>query len=516
MAIPASRVSVLCLALSIPLACGGSGATDTNNTTASETGDGDGDGDPGDGDPGDGDGDPGDGDGDPGDGDGDPGDGDGDPGDGDGDGDPLCGPPQTFEQGKQPSIEVHVATTGADNPDCGAEQNACASIEYASMFGGPGTAIVIHEGTYAGDGYIANLAGTDVAPIWIGGAQGEARPVIDGGGQAFQLSQARYVIIHDLEIANSTANGINADDGGIYDDADAARFIVFRDLSIHDVGGDGNQDCLKLSGLNDYWVLDSEFARCGGGGSGSAIDHVGCHRGLIYGNSFTDLTAGGNAVQSKGGAADIEIRANSFVDAGARAINLGGSTGFEFFRPPLAVDSPNVEARDIRVIANVFRGSVTPFAFVGCVDCLVANNVIDTPENWVFRILQETVSTNEYEFAPASNGRFINNVIYFDGQVGVAVNVGPDTDPGSFTIATNLWYRYDDPSASDPPGGLPVAEQGALVGVDPLFVDAAAGDFHLDPASPAALAGTSLAELSGDYDGVCFADPPSIGALELP
>jgi hypothetical protein len=411
---------------------------------------------------------------------------------------------------------VHVATTGADNPNCGAAMTPCASIEHAATLAGPGTAIVVHEGTHAGDGYIANLQGTELAPIWIGGAQGEARPVIDGGGQAFQLSSARYVIIHDLEIANSTANGINADDGGNYDDADAARFIVFRDLSIHDVGGNGNQDCLKLSGLNDYWVLDSEFARCGGGGSGSAIDHVGCHRGLIYGNSFTDLTAGGNAVQSKGGAADIEIRANSFVDAGARAINLGGSTGFEFFRPPLSANQPNTEARDIRVIANVFRGSVTPLAFVGCVDCLVANNVIDSPENWVFRILQETTSTNEYEFLPASNGRFINNIVYFDGQVGVAVNVGPDTDPGSFTIATNLWYRYDDPGASDPPGGLPVAEQGAIVGMDPLFADAAAGDFHLDPASPAALAGTSLAELSGDYDALCFADPPSIGALELP
>jgi hypothetical protein len=30
------------------------------------------------------------------------------------------------------------------------------------------------------------------------------------------------------------------------------------------------------------------------------------------------------------------------------------------------------------------------------------------------------------------------------------------------------------------------------------------------------MAGSSLAELSGDYDGVCFGDPPSIGALELP
>jgi hypothetical protein len=499
MATRAARVSLICVSLSIPLACGDSTTADAGNATTSETGDGDGDGDPGDGD------------GDSGDGDGDSGD-----GDGDGDGDPACGAPQTFEQGKRPSTQVHVATTGADNPDCGTDVNPCASIQHATSLASPGTAVVVHPGTYAGDGYIADLAGTEAAPIWIGGAQGEPRPVIDGGGQAFQLSGARYVIIHDLEIANATGNGINVDDGGQYDNPEAARFIVFRNLSIHDIGQGGNQDCLKLSGLNDYWVLDSEFARCGGGGSGSAIDHVGCHGGMIYGNTFTDLSAGGNAVQSKGGAQNIEIRANSFIDAGERAINLGGSTGFEFFRPPLELDQPNAEARDIRVIANLFRGSVTPLAFVGCVDCLVANNVIDSPTNWVFRILQETTSTVDYEFLPASNGRFINNIVYFDGQVGVAVNVGVDTDPDSFVLANNLWYRYDDPAMSDPPSGLPVVEQGGIIGVDPLFVDAAAGDFHLDPASPAVAAGSSLAGLGGDYDGVCFGDPPSIGALELP
>ncbi len=375
---------------------------------------------------------------------------------------------------------------------------------------------MIHEGTYAGDAYIDNLAGTPAQPIWIGGAEGETRPVFDGGGQAFQLSRARYVIVHDLEVVNATGNGINVDDGGLYDDPEAARFLVFRNLSIHDIGGGGNQDCLKLSGINDYWVLDSEFARCGGGLSGSAIDHVGCHAGAIYGNRFSDLGEGGNAVQCKGGSQDIEIRANLFDDAGARAINLGGSTGFEFFRPPLSLDQPNTEARDIRVIANVFRGSPAPVAYVGCVECLVANNVFDTPTNWVLRILQETTSTMEYEFLPASNGRFINNIVYFDGQVGVAVNIGPDTAADTFTFANNLWYRHDDPSASDPPGGLPVPEQSGLVGEDPLFVDAGGGDFHLDPSSPAAAAGSSLAELGGDYDGVCFGDPPSIGALELP
>ena len=80
---------------------------------------------------------------------------------------------------------------------------------------------------------------------------------------------------------NTSGNGINADDGGETANAEASRFLVFRRLRIHDVGEGGNQDGLKLSGINDYAVLDCKFARCGGGGSGSGIDQVGCHRGIV-------------------------------------------------------------------------------------------------------------------------------------------------------------------------------------------------------------------------------------------
>ena len=118
-----------------------------------------------------------------------------------------------------------------------------------------------------------NASGSASAPIWIGGAPGEAAPVIDGGGEGLHLTKVRYLVLHDLELKGSTQNGINVDDAAEYSNADATRYVVFRNLNVHDVGSGGNQDCLKLSGLNDFWVIDSKFARCGGGGSGSGIDH---------------------------------------------------------------------------------------------------------------------------------------------------------------------------------------------------------------------------------------------------
>jgi hypothetical protein len=336
--------------------------------------------------------------------------------------------------------------------------------------------------------------------------------VIEGGDVGFHLSGARYVVIHDLEVRNTALDGINIDDGGDYANEDAARWIIVRDVSIHDIGGANNNDCLKLSGVNDFVVLRASIARCGpGGDAGSGIDGVGVHRGLVANSRFEEMS--GNGVQCKGGSADVDVVANHFVDGGHRAVNLGGSTGFEFFRPPLTEDAPNAEARNIRVLANVFERGECAGAFVGCVGCLAAHNTIVDPQHWVFRVLQETVSGDGYEFLPASNGRVVNNVVHFsDALVTEHVNVGSNTDAGSFSFENNLWYATDDPGASAPT--LPVAESGGLVGTPAGFADEAGGDYHLAAGSPAIGAGASVADAYGDLDGNCWLEPPSIGAYE--
>ena len=112
------------------------------------------------------------------------------------------------------------------------------------------------------------------------------------------------------------------------------RHLLFQRLYIHNIGAGGNEDCLKLSGINQFFVLDSEITACGDGGS--AIDHVGCHQGMIARSSFHDLGSG--AEQCKGGSEDIDVRWNRFVSAGERPVNMGGSTGC-FLVPPRASPS---------------------------------------------------------------------------------------------------------------------------------------------------------------------------------
>jgi len=417
----------------------------------------------------------------------------------------------TFETGKTPDIELHVAPTGDDTTGDGSAANPYQSPARALQDAAPGTAIRLHSGTYADRINISDLHGTPKKPIWIGGAPGETPPLLTGATEAVHLSQVSYLTLHDMNVTGSAQNGINADDGGEMDNPLATHHLIFRNLSIHHIGGSGNQDCLKLSGVNNFYVLNSTFSFCGGGISGSGIDHVGCHQGLIVGNTIHDTA--GSGIQVKGGSEDIEIRANHFTDAGERSVNIGGSTGFAYFRPPLSTTDPNFESKNIRVIANLFEGSVAPLAFVGTVDSLALNNTIINPDNWLIRILQETTTSGDYTFLSCGDNAIINNLFYFDqGQLSTYINTGPNTLPETFTFANNLWYAHDAPENSQP--NLPVTETNPIVGLNPLLMNPTNGNYHLQNGSPAIGVGADNASLSLDFDGMPYASPPAIGAFE--
>jgi len=420
-----------------------------------------------------------------------------------------CQPILTFAEGKLPSREIFVSPTGNNSTGNGTQGNPYQTISRALQGVQPGDAIRLLPGTHITGTFISNISGSSNAPIWLGGVPGMSRPLFSGGSQAFQLSQARYVIVENIEVTGATANGINCDDGGDYANSNATRYVLFRNLFIHDIGTGGNNDGLKLSGVNDYFVLDCVFARMSAGGS--AIDHVGCHQGLIARCTVAD--AGSNAIQCKGGSEDIEIRWNQFTNAGARAINIGGSTGFEFFRPPLSMTSSNIEAKNIRVLANQFYGSEAPIAFVGTINSLVANNTLIQPGHWIMRILQETLSSGGYTFLPCGHNQFINNLAYYDRSViSTHVNVGANTDSASFQFSNNLWYAYNQASQSQPL--LPSPEVNGIYGLNPLFINAAGGDYSVPTNSPATGKGKRLTNVRADLLERCFANPPTIGAFE--
>lgn len=333
-----------------------------------------------------------------------------------------------------------------------------AELRAAVTAAAPGTRVLLAPGDYLGGLYFANLRGQSNRPIVIAAADPSRPPVIKGGRVGIHLSDPGHVELHYLTICDWTGNGLSIDDGGTF--ATPARGIVVRGLVVTNTGPTGNRDGIKLSGVTEFQV-EGCLVQGWGINGGSAIDMVGCHRGLIVSNVFRHIDSiGSTGVQCKGGTSEVRVFRNRFENAGGRAVNIGGSTGRAFFRPPVAGDT-NSEARAIGVAENTFIGSAAPVAFVGVDGALVQSNLIYMPKRWALRILQETRAP---DFVPSRNGQFSDNRIIFDSTQWLegGVNVGDATAPGTFQFARNRWYCADDPSRSKPK--LPVPEVDGIYG----------------------------------------------------
>ncbi len=350
----------------------------------------------------------------------------------------------------------------------------------------PGLTLRLAPGLYGGSYHFANLRGSAEQPILVAAADPANPPVFDGSTGGLQFSGVAHLELRGLVITNFQQNGLNLDDGSSYETP--AHHIVLRNLKVVGSSPGGNRDAIKLSGLVDFEVRDCEIEGWGTGG-GSGIDMVGCHRGRIEGNQLrhTD-SVGSTGIQAKGDTSEIVIRRNRFENAGGRAINIGGSTGLQFFRPPLKPGEEHSEASDITVEGNTFIGSGAPVAFVGVDGAKVCFNTIYHPKRWALRILQETKAPG---FVPSRNGEFTDNIVVFDsrdwGEGGV--NIGAGTAPETFSFARNWWYCLDNPERSRP--RLPTEEKSGVYGKDPELRDPEKGDFTLTPASPARNYGAS-------------------------
>jgi len=370
-----------------------------------------------------------------------------------------------------------------------------ADITAAAGKAAPGDTILLYNGSYPGNQSLQNLKGTPGKWIYII-AKERGTVVYEGGDFAWRGSDVAYVHIEGIVFTKQTGNGLNFDDGSSY--STPAHHIVLQHCIFRDMAANGNNDLLKLSGVDDLLVQQCTFLNGATGGSG--IDLVGCHRSIIRQCHFENL--GANGIQMKGGSSDILIEACRFHNAGSRAINLGGSTGTAFFRPADA----NYEATDLKVQSCVFTGSEVPVAFVGCTRSSVVNNTIYKPTRWVIRILQENKDT--MRFAKCSDNIFRNNIIYVDEHMRVACSTGLGTVPESFTFSNNLWFHSGNPAWKPQ---LPVAEHNGITGKDPLLRE----DYSITNDSPAAGAGSRSRRPERDYGRNRFLSRRAIGAFEV-
>lgn len=311
----------------------------------------------------------------------------------------------------------------------------------------PGTVLSLAPNVFQGSLYIRGAAGTAEQPITIQGVDPNDPPVFMSGNQAMHLADCSFITLRNLKVIGFPLNGINIDDGGSFDTP--AHHIVLENVTILETGPTGNHDALKLSGVDRFQVRNCRFE----GWGGSGIDMVGCHDGVIEGCHFVGRSgfSQSNGVQLKGGTENVKVQYCHFKDAGHRSVNLGGSTGLQFFRPEVG----DFEARNITIASNRFEGSMAPIAWVTADVGHVHHNTIILPDKWILRILQES---QDSRFKPCHDGLFEHNTIIYDSQVRVFVNVGPGTAPETFTFRHNVWIDLDRNRQPT----LPVPEEGGL------------------------------------------------------
>lgn len=373
-------------------------------------------------------------------------------------------------------------------------------LNSAAKQANPGDTIEIKGGVYSGTQLLYNLQGSSDAYIVIRAAENE-EVLFRGGTEAIHCTDVAYVKFEGLRFEGQSANGVNIDDGGSYETPSHDIFI--EECFWLGMDALGNNDELKLSGVDFITIRNCVFAN--GSQGGSLIDMVGCHDVLVEKNTF--IGAGSNSIQMKGGSSGITVYRNKFINGGLRSLNIGGSTGLQFFRPNWA----KYEAMSITVFANLFWGSDAPVAFVGSLNSLVANNTIIEPNRWAVRILQENISEG---FVSCSYNEFSNNIVNFRNNAisEGAVNIGPNTLPATFIFDNNLWFNSDNPQWSSLNNNI--THRNSILGSNPQFISLIDSNLNLKGNSPAIGKGKAIENVYNDFAGNLFAAQPSIGAYE--
>jgi hypothetical protein len=313
-----------------------------------------------------------------------------------------------------------------------------------------GTTLRIAAGDYPGGHYVNNLEN-----ITIEAQDPKNPPHFKGGVNGMQFSRCNNLTLRNLKVSGQMGNGINLDDGGIFDQPTTG--VLLEKIEISDIGPIGNFDGIKCSGLDQLTIRDCLVTGWGGQG----IDMVGCHNSVISGCRLVgkpgfSATAG---VQTKGGCITITIEKCRFVNAGERPLNIGGSTDLKLFRPSGAM----YEAKDIVVRDNVIEGGLCAAAFVGVDGGEFTGNTILYPKKWIFRILQET---KKIGYATCGNVLLTDNkIVFLREQVQNEINVGEKTNAESFRFVRNQWFAEDRIEVSRPT--LPSIEKDGTYGVDP-------------------------------------------------
>ncbi|HET6585607.1 MAG TPA: choice-of-anchor Q domain-containing protein, partial [Nannocystaceae bacterium] len=417
-----------------------------------------------------------------------------------------------------------------------------------------GSTVWIAGGPY--DGFALAANGTAEEPVFVTAADPNAPPVI-GGGVGLSGS---YVVVEYLDIVGAAAGvGIatpsdhvavrhseihDAEGGGsgLYtgrwdpeDDPAVARHIVFWDNFVHDngdVSADFDEDHHGIAlghHAEHVWILDNEMARNSGDGLqinakkaylAETLHHVWVGRNHTHENKQTGLWTKQ--------ATDVVFSQN--VAWGHRPSNSseGACIGFQYGPERVWIifnavydcesgvhSSTNVgdeddvagAGQDVYILGNVILGIHKGDGSGATTDPWQAGAGIGlTDQDATKHVAFNTIVATDvaFTYARGTGGVELVDNVFFASQ-GMAINIETSEAAAASTVDhtmfdTDAQFGWGG-VVSDLAGLVAAGQCAACLQGDPMFVDAADGDLHLQPGSPAIDAGAPT-DFAAIYEGL--------------
>lgn len=391
-----------------------------------------------------------------------------------------------------------MAVTGNDGAD-GSAEHPWKTIGKAAERLGPGDAVRIGAGTYH-ERVIPKASGALGQPIVYASEDG-AEVVLDGTGIAmhdamwgglFEVGFKTDLRVSGITVVHSGAAGIFVHDSErivIDDDTTRdsvssgigvwkSRNVVIEHSEVELACNDGSQECISVAQTSEFEIRYNHVHH-GGPGShgGEGIDAKdGSSHGRVYGNLVHDTTRVGIYVDAwDKHLFDIEVFGNVVRDCGANGYAISTENG-GLLENVRVYDNLAFRNRHVGLTVGAW-GEKTTHAMNGVA---VVNNTLTG--NGIGKWGGGLQINN-----PEARGIVIRNNV----------------------VAGNLSFQFDVGKTAEPPvidHNLVFGNRGGpndvgTVEADPLFVNAAAGDFHLKPGSPALDVGSNDGAPDTDFDG---------------
>ena len=426
------------------------------------------------------------------------------------------------------AANLFVATTGNDIAGQGTAVAPYATLTRALAVARDGDTVILRGGTYAGGVEV------DDPNITIRSFDNEWA-VISAPTTNIEIAQViRFTEnasggkLQRLEIVGGYYYGVKIDGLWDVDPADrmSATGVIIEDSRIHDTG----RDAIKITpGCDDVIVRRNEIFRSGRRDPGNAegIDNVNGDRMLVQDNYIHDIAT--NGVYAKGGSIGTVMERNLIRNIGGAGILLGfrdtDEEWFDITVNPGYYENVNGVVRN-NIIVNTTYAGIGLYAARN--PTISGNTLIDVAQTGQAGLQidsSETYIGNNPPLLVASrNVKFANNIVKLSSTTTrPAFEIRAGGLSGTLQTTSNRYFHsgtsasfLDRRTGHDFIGGLAAwkshiaSETGSSEG-DPQLN----ASLHLKTGSPCIDAGSSLFNVSHDYDGNTRSSLMDIGADEF-